>query len=427
MGLRKVQSPSTQQSLQLRVLELGCGRGGDLFKYGKAISVAPGTTKNGASSVNIAGVSLIVGVDVSKVALDEASRRLVSSNSDQQQHCGSHGGQGRGGGGNRSKSSSSSATGWGWRRGDGNGGGAGRQHEGTATAARAARAPSFAWGLICADMGGGGLRQMIASLRQGEISSGNDSSENSSGDGGERLQQPQQPPQQQLLAAAAHSFDACACHFSLHYVCDSLQRATTFLRELRQELRPGAHFVATVPDCTEILCRLELQQQQGSDGNKNGSNVLATAEAAAEGLGNDVYSVEFLMPPSNPSTRSAAALGATTSAPGRANTATTVAWLRQRLCSDNPWGVMYNFTLGDAVATCPEALVPVPALVELAAEHGLRLTYDTNLGDFVQRAAEAEQAAAGTAAGTMLSRMVRSHVLGIVAICLCPLRAHAYL
>lgn len=47
------------------------------------------------------------------------------------------------------------------------------------------------------------------------------------------------------------------------------------------------------------------------------------------------------------------------------------------------WGLKYYFSLGNAVQNCPEFIVPLPALNEIANKNKLILTYSKQLQNFI--------------------------------------------
>ena len=67
------------------------------------------------------------------------------------------------------------------------------------------------------------------------------------------------------------------------------------------------------------------------------------------------------------------------------------------MCSSDlgtdPWGVVYDFTLGegDALDECPESVAYLPALDAIAQDAGFALEVDQNVGSFVEDGAGSER------------------------------------
>jgi len=126
-----------------------------------------------------------------------------------------------------------------------------------------------------------------------------------------------------------------SCQFSLHYSFETRARANRFLDNVSDLLVPGGYFIGTTPDANKLVKLLR----------------------AAEGntFGNDVYRVEF--PPE----------------------------CDKHSFADDPFKTHeYLFTLIDAVEACPEYLVPIPVLEEMALEHGLRLVHKWRFHEFYE-------------------------------------------
>jgi mRNA (guanine-N7-)-methyltransferase len=128
-------------------------------------------------------------------------------------------------------------------------------------------------------------------------------------------------------------FDFVSCQFAFHYSFESHERARRLMANAAGRLKPGGYFVGTVPDDAVLMSKLR----------------------AAPGMefGNDLYRVAFQTPHKGPFTDS--------------------------------FGIRYLFTLRDAVESCPEYLVPLPALRQLGEEAGLELLHCENLHEFFYR------------------------------------------
>ncbi|KAJ3105836.1 mRNA cap guanine-N7 methyltransferase [Phlyctochytrium planicorne] len=112
-------------------------------------------------------------------------------------------------------------------------------------------------------------------------------------------------------------FDIVSCQFALHYC--ALDEASTrkALENVTKFLRPGGHFIGTIPDANRIMKRLR-ESEYGS-------------------FGNSIYSIVF-----------------------------------DSKEHDSVFGHKYVFELADAIDSCPEYLLHFPTLVRIAAEYGLR-------------------------------------------------------
>ncbi|XP_071959248.1 mRNA cap guanine-N(7) methyltransferase-like isoform X2 [Antedon mediterranea] len=113
------------------------------------------------------------------------------------------------------------------------------------------------------------------------------------------------------------SFDLCSCQFSFHYSFESLPQARMMLRNACERLKPGGYFIGTTPNSTELVKRLK--------------------ESDGVSYGNEVYKITFENKDSFPI-----------------------------------FGCKYDFYL-DGVVNCPEFLVYIPLLQEMAKEFDMEL------------------------------------------------------
>lgn len=127
-------------------------------------------------------------------------------------------------------------------------------------------------------------------------------------------------------------YDVVSCQFALHYSFASEKTARALLANASARLRPGGHFVGTIPNADELVRRLK----------------------AAPGLefGNSIYKVKFDSKTDFPR-----------------------------------FGARYRFTLLDALDDLPEYLVHFRSLVELAKEYGLELVLGSPFEKFRQEVA----------------------------------------
>lgn len=126
-------------------------------------------------------------------------------------------------------------------------------------------------------------------------------------------------------------FDFVSCQFALHYAFETETRARALVQNAASRLRPGGHFVCTVPNAHLIVKRLR----------------------STRGLsyGNDLYRIRVEAPK---------------------NVAGALP----------PFGAEYFFTLVEAVEDCPEYLVHPAVLEALAAEYGLDLVLHQPFDEF---------------------------------------------
>ena len=75
--------------------------------------------------------------------------------------------------------------------------------------------------------------------------------------------------------ACARRFDAATCFFALHYLCGSAAAVRQWGAQLRERLRPGAPFVAIVPDMDRL--RDPLPSFMGVSGLPSGDLALGDA------------------------------------------------------------------------------------------------------------------------------------------------------
>jgi len=118
-----------------------------------------------------------------------------------------------------------------------------------------------------------------------------------------------------------------SCQFALHYSFESEQKARQLIANVANRLKPGGHFIGTIPDACWIVKKLR--------------------ESEDLVFGNDVYKVEFTQKETFPE-----------------------------------FGASYTFSLVDAVEGVPEYLVNISVLKQLANEKGLELIAVQNLHDF---------------------------------------------
>ncbi|CEI88792.1 Putative mRNA cap guanine-N7 methyltransferase [Rhizopus microsporus] len=124
--------------------------------------------------------------------------------------------------------------------------------------------------------------------------------------------------------------------FCLHYSFETEQKARTMLKNVTSRLRPGGHFIGTIPDANWIVKRLR-QEPKGSFG-----------------FGNSIYNIQFENIKDDD---------------------------EKQKVGFTKFGCKYMFHLVDAV-DCPEYLVHWSTFEKLANEYGLELKYKENFHDF---------------------------------------------
>jgi mRNA (guanine-N7-)-methyltransferase len=137
-------------------------------------------------------------------------------------------------------------------------------------------------------------------------------------------------PAMQRFTQFGH-FDFVSCQFALHYAFETEARARALVRNAASRLRPGGHFVCTVPNAHLIVKRLR----------------------STRGLsyGNELYRIRVEAP--------------------------------KNVAGPLPaFGAEYFFTLIDAVEDCPEYLVHPAVLESIAADYGLELVLHQPFDEF---------------------------------------------
>ncbi|KAI8620470.1 guanine-N(7)-methyltransferase domain-containing protein [Chytriomyces sp. MP71] len=122
------------------------------------------------------------------------------------------------------------------------------------------------------------------------------------------------------------SIDLVSCQFALHYCAENEQKFDRALDNIALALRPGGHFIATIPNCYRLIKKLEASPSLS--------------------FGNTKYNVRFET-------------------------------------KDHPsiFGHKYWFQLEDAIDDCPEYVFHFPTFVRKAAERGLELVYEKPFHD----------------------------------------------
>ncbi|KAJ1965290.1 mRNA cap guanine-N7 methyltransferase [Dispira parvispora] len=121
--------------------------------------------------------------------------------------------------------------------------------------------------------------------------------------------------------------DVVSMQFCMHYAFDCEEHVRTMLQNVSRHLKPGGHFIGTIPNANFLVKRIRsIPDNQ---------------------FGNSIYRVEF--------------------------------------DSKDPFalfGHCYRFTLRDAVDDCPEYLVHFKTFVAMAAEYGLQLLENRPFHEF---------------------------------------------
>ncbi|KAI5064740.1 hypothetical protein GOP47_0019435 [Adiantum capillus-veneris] len=184
----------------------------------------------------------------------------------------------------------------------------------------------------------------------------------------------------------AGQFDVCSCQFALHYAWSSEERARSALRNVAALLKPGGFFIGTIPDAEVVLQRLQEAR----------SRSVAGAGGADRGcgqrlqFGNEIYRLKF------EGVHSAKVLSAYDC---QNSAAATVAQhynyveVKESRSSTSRWpcwwfGVEYEFWLEGAVQDCPEWLVPLAALQQVARFYALDLVFASNFHHLILQLAQ---------------------------------------
>eukprot|EP00171_Calliarthron_tuberculosum_P006716 IDg6716t1 len=133
-----------------------------------------------------------------------------------------------------------------------------------------------------------------------------------------------------------HMFDIISCQFAIHYAFGTEERVRQLLRNVTDRLQPGGFFIGTTPDANVLVRKLR-----------------ATEELIISG--GNVYNICF-----------------------------DNEFAAKRFPRDKPYGIRYEFSLGDNVVKCPEFLVNFPAFEKLALEYDLELDLLCNFHDFFE-------------------------------------------
>lgn len=136
------------------------------------------------------------------------------------------------------------------------------------------------------------------------------------------------------------SYDAVSCQFAFHYSFSSEASARNAISNVSSVLARGGYFFGIIPDAQEIRRRL-LDPEECKDGMT---------------IGNQFYKLKMDLP-------------VTTKQP-------------------SPFGIRYEFTLIDAVDTCPEYIVPFSVFRNLCQEQGLEFVLEAPLPKFYDNFAQ---------------------------------------
>ncbi|XP_016908006.1 mRNA cap guanine-N7 methyltransferase isoform X2 [Apis cerana] len=126
------------------------------------------------------------------------------------------------------------------------------------------------------------------------------------------------------------SLDLVSCQFAFHYCFESLEQAECMIKNASECLKPGGHFIGTIPDAYDLVSRW-----QKCDG---------------DSFGNDIYNVKFFCDKKKPPL----------------------------------FGAKYHFQL-EGVVNCPEFLVYLPVFRKLALKFGLNLVLFERFDSFYER------------------------------------------
>ncbi|KAI9338215.1 guanine-N(7)-methyltransferase [Obelidium mucronatum] len=122
-----------------------------------------------------------------------------------------------------------------------------------------------------------------------------------------------------------YTIDLVSCQFALHYCAENEIKFDRALDNIAAALKPGGHFIATIPNCYRLIKRLESTPELG--------------------WGNTKYNIRF-------DTK-----------------------------DQSVYGHRYYFQLEDAIDDCPEYVFHFPTFVQKAAARGLELVYEKPFHD----------------------------------------------
>lgn len=137
------------------------------------------------------------------------------------------------------------------------------------------------------------------------------------------------------------SYDAVSCQFAFHYSFSSESSAKTAISNVSSVLNRGGYFFGIIPDAQEIRRRL-LDETLSLDGGKS--------------IKNQFYELKMDQPVS--------------------------------FKHSSPFGIRYEFTLKDAVDTCPEYIVPFNVLRNLCEAQGMEHVLEAPLPQFYENFAQ---------------------------------------
>ncbi len=175
-------------------------------------------------------------------------------------------------------------------------------------------------------------------------------------------------------------YDFVQCQFAMHYAFETEERARMLFQNVASSLKPGAFFVATVPNRDAILSRVTEQHRadKGTDAAKPylycGSDRLIDA-ADIEDLAEGCYGLRFEAAEGCPEQ--------------------TVKMGPDGVEAPD-FGARYLFRLVDAIDSLPEYLLPADTtLRSLAGEYGLELVDTLPFGDILERFRTAQRVLPG--------------------------------
>jgi mRNA (guanine-N7-)-methyltransferase len=185
-------------------------------------------------------------------------------------------------------------------------------------------------------------------------------------------------------------FDIVSCQFALHYSFENESRARMFARNIAERLKPGGTFVATFPSADVLQRKLDATVQMQRQRSAQRMAQMAAAAKPEEPrplrleFGNSVYKVKFTSPCPLVFEQNEAAQAAAKAVATAASSSSSSSPLPPPVppLPSSPFGVQYTFDLTDAIAECPEYMVPLPTLCALLAEHDCELVLCSSMHQF---------------------------------------------
>jgi len=133
-------------------------------------------------------------------------------------------------------------------------------------------------------------------------------------------------------------FDLISCQFALHYAFESEKQVRAMLKNVSSRLKQGGYFIGTTPDSNRLVKKWRKEPY------------------GKHCFGNKYYQIIFC--PKNKKQK------------------------EKKLNPQKPFGIKYFFNLNNSINQCPEFLLHIPTLKNIAEEYGLSLYFECNFQEF---------------------------------------------